>query len=107
MNRQVKAFHLKQTRFTNPHGLADKGNHSTAFDIAILAFNALKDNHFKSVVNKQKHECVTYLKRRLILTRIQVEVMEKNDHMRAQLEEEVPYRMVWQNSNKLLGIEGF
>jgi D-alanyl-D-alanine carboxypeptidase (penicillin-binding protein 5/6) len=52
MNRHVKAFHLKQTRFTNPHGLADKGNHSTAFDIAVLAFNALKDNYFKGVVNK-------------------------------------------------------
>jgi hypothetical protein len=33
--------------------------------------------------------------------------MEKNDHLRVQLDEEVPYRMVWQNSNKLLGIEGF
>ncbi len=53
MNRTaVSTFHLKSTSFTNPHGLADKGNHSTAFDIAMLAFNALKENIFKDVVNK-------------------------------------------------------
>ena len=60
MNRTaISAFHLKQTSFTNPHGLADKGNHSTAFDIAMLAFNALKDDNFRDIVNKQKHECIT------------------------------------------------
>jgi D-alanyl-D-alanine carboxypeptidase len=48
----VNTFHLKCTSFTNPHGLADKGNHSTAFDIAMLAFNALKENIFRDVVNK-------------------------------------------------------
>jgi D-alanyl-D-alanine carboxypeptidase (penicillin-binding protein 5/6) len=71
MNRTaISAFHLKQTSFTNPHGLADKGNHSTAFDIAMLAFNALKDDNFRDIVNKQKHECITYVKRRNILTRM-------------------------------------
>lgn len=52
MNRFVKVFHLKNTKFSNPHGLADKGNRSTAFDIAFLAFNCLKDPHFKAIVNK-------------------------------------------------------
>jgi D-alanyl-D-alanine carboxypeptidase len=33
--------------------------------------------------------------------------MEKNELMIHQLDEEVPYRMSWQNSNKLLGIDGF
>jgi serine-type D-Ala-D-Ala carboxypeptidase (penicillin-binding protein 5/6) len=60
----ARTFHLKNTQFTNPHGLADKGNHSTAFDISMLAFNALKDNHFRSIVNKQKHECVSYIKKK-------------------------------------------
>jgi serine-type D-Ala-D-Ala carboxypeptidase (penicillin-binding protein 5/6) len=65
MNRTaISSFHLKCTSFTNPHGLADKGNHSTAFDIAMLAFNALKDQNFREIVNKQKHECITYVKRR-------------------------------------------
>jgi D-alanyl-D-alanine carboxypeptidase len=33
--------------------------------------------------------------------------MQKNEHLQHQLEEEVPYRMSWLNSNKLLGIDGF
>jgi D-alanyl-D-alanine carboxypeptidase len=77
----VSSFHLKQTSFTNPHGLADKGNHSTAFDIAMLAFNALKDDVFREIVNKQKHECITYVRRRQILTKLQVEAMQKNEKM--------------------------
>ena len=64
MNRYVRQFHLKNTRFTNPHGLADKGNRSTAFDIAVMAFNCLKDLHFSTIVNRQKYEAITYLKRR-------------------------------------------
>ncbi len=52
MNKMAKSFHLKNTQFTNPHGLADKGTHSTAFDISMLAFNALKDSNFRSIVNK-------------------------------------------------------
>ena len=30
MNKWARQFHLKSTKFSNPHGLADKGNHSTA-----------------------------------------------------------------------------
>ena len=73
----------------------------------MLAFNALKDNTFKEIVNKQKHECITYVKRRQILTKLQVEAMQRNEAIQHQLDDEIPYRMVWQNSNKLLGIEGF
>ena len=33
MNRVAKAVvHLRNTNYTNPHGLADRSNHSTAFD---------------------------------------------------------------------------
>jgi len=34
MNITAKKLHLKTTRYANPHGLADKANHSSAFDIA-------------------------------------------------------------------------
>lgn len=71
MNKYVRYFHLKYTKFTNPHGLADKGNKSTASDIAILAFNAMKDNRFAEIVSKQKYECTTYLKRGQVLTSFQ------------------------------------
>lgn len=98
---------MKNTKFSNPHGLSDKGNRSTAFDISFMAFHCLKDPHFKAIVNKQKHECVTYLKRRNILPRTQIALLSQTEVGTQQLNEEVPYRMVWLNSNKLLGIDGF
>lgn len=76
MNRFVKVFHLKNTKFSNPHGLADKGNRSTAFDIAMLAFGCLKDPNFAEIVNKQKYESVTYVRRSWILPRTQVLQMQ-------------------------------
>lgn len=107
MNRFTKSFHLKNTKFTNPHGLADRGNRSTAFDIATLAFNALKDDNLSAIVSKQEHECITYVKRRSIIPLSQLNQMSQSEASRVALEEEVPFRMVWRNSNKLLGIDGF
>ena len=36
-------MHLRSTVFTNPHGLADRANHSTAFELAILSSYAMKN----------------------------------------------------------------
>ena len=82
MNRFTKSFHLKNTKFTNPHGLADRGNRSTAFDIAMLAFNALKDDNFKAIVSKQKHECITYEKRNTLIPLSQIKQMSQSDASR-------------------------
>ncbi len=30
----AQKLHMKTTKYTNPHGLADKANHSTAFELA-------------------------------------------------------------------------
>ncbi len=43
MNSLAAKFHLKKTKFSNPHGLADKGNKSTASDIGRLAAFAMKN----------------------------------------------------------------
>ncbi len=51
MNKVARQFHLKQTKYSNPHGLADKGNQSTAHDIAFLAFQCLKDPVFAEIVS--------------------------------------------------------
>lgn len=43
MNRVAKnVVHLRKTQYANPHGLAERANHSTAFDQAILAAYAMK-----------------------------------------------------------------
>ena len=32
MNKMVHQLHMKSTCYTNPHGLSDAANHSTAYD---------------------------------------------------------------------------
>lgn len=43
MNVQAKRYFLKSTFFTNPHGLSDKANHSTANELAIISSHLLKN----------------------------------------------------------------
>lgn len=52
MNRVAKkVLHLKHTHYSNPHGLSDRSNHSTAFEQAILASYAMKIPEFANIVN--------------------------------------------------------
>ena len=41
MNRMAKLYHLSNTQYANPHGLASKANHSTAYDVATLSSKAM------------------------------------------------------------------
>ena len=57
MNENAKAIGLKDTHFSNPHGLADDFNRSTAFDVAILSHKCMKLPVFAEIVAKLKHTC--------------------------------------------------
>jgi D-alanyl-D-alanine carboxypeptidase (penicillin-binding protein 5/6) len=57
MNKVAKSLKLVKTTYTNPHGLSDKGNKSTAEDQAKLAAIIMRDPLIKGVVGKQAHEC--------------------------------------------------
>ena len=46
MNNMCHKLHLKSTCYTNPHGLADKANHSTAYELACVANYAMKNPIF-------------------------------------------------------------
>ena len=37
---------MRATNYANPHGLADKSNHSTAVELAYLANYAMKNDMF-------------------------------------------------------------
>ncbi len=43
MNIMAKKLHMKQTTYTNPHGLSEKANHSTAYELAYLSSHAMKN----------------------------------------------------------------
>ena len=53
MNSTAKRLNMQDTRFCNPHGLADKGNRSTASDLCRLAYMAMKLPLFREIVRKK------------------------------------------------------
>lgn len=55
MNQYAIGLRLKMTKFTNPHGLQDKANHSTAYELAQLSTHALKNSFVHEIVNCQIH----------------------------------------------------
>jgi D-alanyl-D-alanine carboxypeptidase len=42
MNREARRLHLSDTRFSNPSGIIDTGNHSSAWDVADVARRVLQ-----------------------------------------------------------------
>ena len=56
MNKKASELNLKNTIFNNPNGLdEDKGNYSTAYDMAIIMSNAMKNKDFREIVKCKKY----------------------------------------------------
>jgi serine-type D-Ala-D-Ala carboxypeptidase (penicillin-binding protein 5/6) len=60
MNLYATKLHLKSTKYTNPHGLADKANHSTASEQAVLSVYAMKNQLIREIVGCKQYEGLTY-----------------------------------------------
>ncbi|MBD0330737.1 MAG: D-alanyl-D-alanine carboxypeptidase, partial [Thermoleophilia bacterium] len=50
MNQRAAELGMENTRFSSPSGVIDRGNYSTAWDMAALARYAMRDPHFRRVV---------------------------------------------------------
>lgn len=62
MNATAQKLHMKTTKYSNPHGLADRSNHSTASELAFLSSFAMKNSDFRKIVNLKQYNCTnTYL----------------------------------------------
>lgn len=55
MNEKALQIGCEDTHFVNPHGLPDKKHLTTAYDLALMAREAMKDPAFAKVVGTQKH----------------------------------------------------
>ena len=58
MNKKAKELKMYNTTFNNPSGLdqdKDKGNYSTAYDMAILTSYAMKNKEYKTITNTKKY----------------------------------------------------
>jgi len=53
MNAKAAELGLTQTRFANAHGLDEKGQHSSARDLAVLARYAMTKPEFREIVRKK------------------------------------------------------
>lgn len=50
MNAEARAIGAKNTNFTNPHGLPDENHVSTAYDMALMAREAMSNDVFRNIV---------------------------------------------------------
>ncbi|HEV3438105.1 MAG TPA: serine hydrolase [Gemmata sp.] len=82
LNRRAKALGLKEMAYKDPNGLSP-GNVSSTRDLAMLTWEAMKDERFRAYVATRRHEC---------------EVVEPGGGKR---------KITWTNTNTLLNIEGY
>lgn len=54
MNEKAAELGLKNTHFTNPHGLSDESHYTTASDLATLTAYALDNDTFKEICSTKK-----------------------------------------------------
>ena len=54
MNEKAEKIGLKDTHFSNPHGLDNEQHYSTAYDMAMLARYAMKNEKFREIVSSKK-----------------------------------------------------
>ena len=60
MNKKADELNLKNTEFNNPNGLdEEKGNYSTAYDMAIIMSEAMKNKDFREIVKTKKYSLKT------------------------------------------------
>ncbi|GAB5406126.1 MAG: hypothetical protein Aurels2KO_43570 [Aureliella sp.] len=83
MNRAAKKLGMANTKFTNTHGLTEPGHLSTASDLAKLAAAALEFPLMREICSTRQRGC----------TLVSEEGYRRN--------------VMWTNTNRLLGQEGF
>ena len=55
MNKRVKALGLKDTHFNNPNGLPDPKHYTSAYDMAVIAREAMKNTTFRKVTATRRY----------------------------------------------------
>lgn len=57
MNKNAHKMKLKRTQFSNPTGLTDPENYSTAEDMALLISFCMKNHLMRSIFKKKIYIC--------------------------------------------------
>ncbi|WP_186786155.1 D-alanyl-D-alanine carboxypeptidase family protein [Paenibacillus agilis] len=56
MNERVQELGMYDTNFANPHGMDEYDHYSTAYDLATLAKEAMKDEWFRYIVKQEEFQ---------------------------------------------------
>ncbi len=60
MNKKANTLGMKKTTFNNPNGLdEEKGNYSSAYDMALLTQYAMKNKEYRKIVKTKKYQLKT------------------------------------------------
>ena len=59
MNARAKKIGAYNTNFTNPHGLPDENHYTTAYDLAIISAEAMRNPDFAEIVS-QKQKTISW-----------------------------------------------
>lgn len=57
MNNIAKKFGLNNTNYSNPHGLNNKNNVSTAIDQCKLGYHCMNNEIFRQIVKSITYKC--------------------------------------------------
>ena len=55
MNKKAREVGAKNTNFKNPHGLDCEGHYTTAYDLALIAAEAMKNKKFREIVSTKNY----------------------------------------------------
>ncbi|WP_419726538.1 D-alanyl-D-alanine carboxypeptidase family protein [Terrisporobacter petrolearius] len=69
MNKEAKAIGAKNTHFNNPHGLPDKEHYTTAYDMSLMARQAMSNDLIREIVSTKSltfEKCDTPTSKRFI-----------------------------------------
>ena len=55
MNERAESYGMTGTHFENPFGVAAAGQYSTAYDLAVLTQNAIKNERFRTIFGTPSH----------------------------------------------------
>ena len=55
MNKRARAIGAVNTNFENPHGLDSDGHYTTAYDLALIAREAMKNEKFREIVSTKTY----------------------------------------------------
>jgi len=81
MNRRAQKLEMTRTKYLDPHG--NSKNQASAGDLLVLAWHALRNPRFAQYTQTRRHQC---------------EATNANGEKRT---------VTWDNTNRLLGIEGY